>query len=111
MIDRDPEEHFFFGPLAELKNTLLSAEQLSFLANSDTVVVINEESEILIESDAAFYILSRLKSPIRIVGGLKLLPRSFRNFFYRLVAKNRYKIFGKNLSCAWAPEYQKRMLS
>lgn len=41
-----------------------------------------------------------------------IFPRLIRNFFYRLVAKNRYKWFGKREECIIpSPEIKERFLS
>jgi predicted DCC family thiol-disulfide oxidoreductase YuxK len=69
----------------------------------DTVyVVVNEGRQgerVLARSDAILYLLSVLGGvwKISIVG--KILPRSLRDFFYKVVAANRYRVFGKSDSC------------
>ena len=51
-------------------------------------------------SDAAILILRHLGGLWRIVAAfLSILPHSLRNRSYKLIARNRYRIFGKYESC------------
>jgi len=89
---------------------LLTHDHSVNLDDKDSVVVIDEHNQMIIESDAAFFVLSKLKSPLRHLSHLSIIPRPLRDSVYRIVAKYRYKIFGKNKSCYWSPKYQNRML-
>lgn len=66
---------------------------------------------IYVKSRAAFEIAGHLKAPWHIVGILKFLPRFFTDFFYELIAKNRYIIFGKSDACIIpSPEIRSRFI-
>ncbi len=54
---------------------------------------------ILIKSDAALWIAGHLKAPWRWATVFRILPTGLRNFCYDLVARNRYRIFGKTETC------------
>lgn len=61
-----------------------------------TVVVETEGGSRLFRSDAARYILARLGGLWRIAAvALGLVPRAIRNFGYDMVARTRYRIFGR----------------
>jgi predicted DCC family thiol-disulfide oxidoreductase YuxK len=70
----------------------------------DTVhVVVNfdEPNErVLNRSTAVLQATRELGGMWAVVGALGMIvPRPIRNFFYRLVAKNRYRMFGKYETC------------
>ena len=51
------------------------------------------------KSEAAFKIASFLKPPWRWLGIFHVLPTFVTDFFYGIIAKNRYAIFGKTDTC------------
>ncbi len=67
-------------------------------ALADSVVVI-EGARVWLESDAALYILYRLGGVWRAAAVLRFLPKRWRDWAYRLVAKNRYRLFGRLERC------------
>lgn len=54
------------------------------------------------ESDAALRIARGLGGFWRMFGILRLVPRPLRDAAYRLIARNRYRWFGKTETC-WVP--------
>jgi len=73
-------------------------------ADLDTVYVVlnyNQANESLLpRSDAILFVLYKLGGLWRFTGRLlALLPHSLRDWAYRLVARNRYRIFGRYDSC------------
>lgn len=54
------------------------------------------------ESDAVLRIARYLKGPWTALAILRLIPRPLRDRLYRLIARNRYRWFGKRESC-WLP--------
>ena len=62
--------------------------------------------EPLTKSDATFAIFKTLHAPWRWVTLLSILPRSFRDRFYDLMARNRYRWFGQKDQCFLPPEGQ-----
>ena len=65
----------------------------------DSILVITQNEEILYESDAVNYILKKINKLLLIRFLIIITPNFISNFFYRIIAKNRYKIFGKKDSC------------
>lgn len=79
-------------------------------ALADSVVVI-EGGKVWLESDAALQILYRLGGVWRVLAVLRFLPRPLRDWAYRLVAKNRYRLFGRRERCMVpTPELKGRFL-
>ena len=76
----------------------------------ETLLVL-EQGRLLVESDGAIAIAVGLGWPWRAAAAARLVPRSLRNRFYRLVARNRFRLFGRRRTC-WvpAPEHRDRML-
>jgi predicted DCC family thiol-disulfide oxidoreductase YuxK len=69
----------------------------------DTVVVLADfrqpNEHALIRSEAALWSLERLGGAWRLFTIAKLLPLSFREAVYKLIARHRYRIFGKYAVC------------
>lgn len=79
-------------------------------ANPETMIVV-AGGRVLRDSDAVIAILKGLGWPWRAGAALAIVPRMIRNPCYRLVARNRYRLFGKRESC-WLPDptYRDRLL-
>ena len=67
---------------------------------------ISRETLILIEngvaytfSDAVLQISKYLVFPWSLFYGFRILPKNLRDAVYRIIARNRYRFFGKNDSC------------
>ena len=53
----------------------------------------------LVRSDAAIAIAAELRRPWNMLTVLRHVPRPVRDRVYSLVARNRYKWFGKRATC------------
>ena len=77
----------------------------------DTVCVIEDyetpNERVLIRSDAILAVVGELGGFWRIAGMGKILPRPIRDGLYKLVARNRYRVFGKYETCV-LPEAKHR---
>lgn len=112
IIRHDPKGQFqFASQQSEVGQKLLAAHGVSTSqALADSVVVIEGE-KVWLESDAALHILYRLGGIWSVPAALWFLPKAFRDWVYRLIAKNRYRIFGQRESCMIpTPEHKKRFL-
>ena len=69
----------------------------------DTVYVVvdhNRPTEhLLARSDAIIYVLSELGGVWKLMGLAKIFPKALRDGLYKMVARNRYRVFGKHESC------------
>lgn len=76
-------------------------------------VVLIEGGNLYFAEDAALRILSLLSAPWSWFGrALGLLPKSLLAWGYRLIARHRYRIFGRDDQCSLPkPEWQGRFLS
>ncbi len=77
----------------------------------DTVcVVLNHETpdeKVLVRSDAVLYLGRELGGVWAVMAWCRVIPRAIRDVIYNLVARNRYKVFGKYETCM-LPEPQHR---
>lgn len=64
----------------------------------DSIVLI-KENNIFYESEAIKYILKDLDKFFLLRLVLNVTPKFISNFFYKIIANNRYKIFGKKDKC------------
>ncbi|TQR16364.1 thiol-disulfide oxidoreductase DCC family protein [Psychrobacillus soli] len=97
IIKRDPHGYFRFAALQsdvgeDLKKKHLIADKL------DSVIVIDNNT-VYDSSDAALAICRHLNGIWKGFYLLKVIPKSFRNSVYKIIAKNRYKWFGKKDNC------------
>ncbi len=73
----------------------------------DSVIVITKDNQKLYKGKAVLYILKKLNKLKPLVSILSSLPIKLVDFFYTIIAKTRYKIFGKYNSC---PLIEKKFL-
>jgi predicted DCC family thiol-disulfide oxidoreductase YuxK len=67
---------------------------------------------VLSRSDAIIYVLTQLGGIWKLMGIAKLVPRPLRNGLYEIVARNRYRVFGKHDACMLPePKDQKKFLA
>ncbi len=62
-----------------------------------------DRSLCLTNSDAVIHVVTDLGGAWRLFGGARILPRSWRDALYRILARNRYRWFGKRATCYIAP--------
>ena len=81
----------------------------------DTVYVVQDYGEpnerLLARSDAILSLPQELGGIWSLGGWLKVLPRFLRDAIYNLVARNRYRVFGKYESCMMPePRYRQKFV-
>lgn len=76
-----------------------------------TSILVIDGAKVRKDSDAVLSIYEGLGFPWRLASVLRVIPAFVRDPLYRLIARNRYRIFGKRPTCWVAPEqYRSRML-
>ncbi len=73
-------------------------QRFSIPADTDSVVLIYNE-DVYFESAAILKTAWLLSYPWRLAVLFKIIPLKWRNKFYRWIASNRYKWFGKRETC------------
>ena len=61
--------------------------------------VLIQNGKIYLKSAAALTVAKQLSGPIKLLYGFMIVPAFIRNFVYNIIAKNRYKWFGKMDEC------------
>jgi predicted DCC family thiol-disulfide oxidoreductase YuxK len=98
IIDHDPERHFKFAPLqSEIGQSVLT--QFNKNTNDFDSVILLKDNKLYQKSEAAIEIAKHLLGAWKYLSILGILPTFFLDFFYNIIAKNRYKIFGKTETC------------
>jgi predicted DCC family thiol-disulfide oxidoreductase YuxK len=110
ILKRDPRGAFRFAALqSDAGRRLLAAHRLPEDALSSVVVV--ADGRAYTESDAALRIARGLGGAWPALGALRVVPRFVRDAAYRLVARNRYRWFGRRDECMLpTPELRARFL-
>ena len=110
VIARDKAGIFRFAPLqSEAGRELVAKYEIP--EDVDSVIRIDNDRAYL-HSDAALHIAKRLGGGWRFLTAFAVLPRFVRDWFYRMFAKNRYRLFGKKDACMMpTPEIRGRFLS
>lgn len=98
IIDRDADDTFRFASI--------QSDEGRFLIDRFKIDTIKNDSIILIEGDkyylrssAALRIAIKLKGLLKLFFVFIIIPPFIRNIFYNIIAKYRYKLFGKKESC------------
>ncbi|MEH7503592.1 thiol-disulfide oxidoreductase DCC family protein [Neobacillus drentensis] len=109
IIKRDSFDYFKFASIqGETGQALLKKYGLK--GDLDSFIVIENEKA-YVKSSAALLVCSKLDGAFKMLKIFRILPPFFRDFLYDLVAKNRYKWFGKEESCLLpSPEWKQRFL-
>lgn len=112
IIKNDTKAYFSFAPLqSEFAQNILSKHRLE-AANFDSVVLI-ENNKCFTKTNAALRIARRLNGiyPLAFYAFYPI-PNFLRDWTYNLIAKYRYKIWGKKESCMIpSPEVRQRFLA
>ncbi|WP_088072711.1 thiol-disulfide oxidoreductase DCC family protein [Gottfriedia luciferensis] len=110
IIKHDPNGYFRFAAIQSAYGEELF-ELNPELRSIDSIILV-ENGKIKTESSAVLHIAKNLHGWPKLGYILILIPTPIRNFFYKLIAKNRYKFFGKNESCMIpTKEIRERFLS
>lgn len=115
ILKRDLHNTFVFASLQDdqaidvLKSYELQPELL------ESVVVIYQK-KVYTQSKAALRIVQLLGFPYNLLLLGYVLPRNIRDYLYKLVARNRYRWFGKKESCwlpkpEWSKKFPKELVS
>ena len=110
IINRDKNKVFLFAPLqseaAKSRNLVSSNHSGEY----ESVIYVCGEFQYE-KSTAAIKIARDLGGLWTLTGVFYIVPRPIRDWFYKIIAKNRYKIFGMRQSCMVpTPELKDRFL-
>ena len=110
IIKRDRKKQFLFAPLqGKTGQDLL--QRFNLPANNLNSFVLVEKDKVYTRSSAALRVSKTLGRGWQFFYVFMIVPRFIRDGVYNLIAKNRYKWFGKKNSCMIpTPELKDRFL-
>lgn len=111
VVRHDQEKIFRFASLqSPFAGRVLAPKRIDTSdLNTVYLVVFCEEREVLLQSSEAVLFVMRKLTGVwpTMARVLRLLPRGVRDWAYRVVARNRYRIFGKYSACPVPSEVER----
>ena len=109
-IKRDKKSKLRFAAVqGETAAKMLPEHQLS--VNALSTVILIDNGKVYTQSSAALRICKYLDGGWKLFYGLMIIPKFIRDFFYNIIARNRYKWYGKKDTCMIpGPEIRERFL-
>ena len=98
IIKRDPKGYFRFSAIQTESGESIMKKYNIHSDKTDSIILI-ENNMVYYRSSAALRIARKLKGGWKLFYGAMIIPPFIRNFFYDLVARNRYRWFGKRDHC------------
>lgn len=110
MIPRDRKNIFLFGSLQSEKVKNILKQHNASITDISTVILL-EDDRLYTQSTAVLRILRKMSGGWPLLYGFIVVPRPIRDFIYNLIARNRYKLFGKKDACMLpTPELKARFV-
>ena len=98
VIRRDPKSLFAFTPQqSELASQLMQKYGVEGSCTDTFILIKNGKCHF--RSDAALEVAKELKGIWPVFVLLKIIPRPIRDICYNLIARNRYRLFGRRQVC------------
>jgi len=109
IINRDKEAIFKFTSLqSDVGQEITRKYQVP--EHIDSIILVKDD-KCYFKSAAALRICKHLSGGWKLFSVLSIIPKPIRDYFYDILAKNRYKWFGKKESCMIPlPEIRDRFL-
>ena len=101
VIERDPTAIFRFAALQSDFGQEILAKNALITEGGDTMILV-EKGQVYDRSTAALRIAKRLSGGIKFLSVFLIVPKPIRDFVYKIIARNRYRWFGKQETC-WLP--------
>ena len=111
IIKRDKKNHFRFASLQSSEGRKLLAHH-ELPSNDFSSFVLIEDDRSYVKSEGALKVAKKLSGLWPILYGFIIVPKFLRDGIYNLIAKNRYKWFGKSNVCMIpTPEIKAKFLN
>jgi len=100
ILKKDVHNKFLFTSLQSdaAKNLLLQFDDKIIKNNLDSILLIHK-NKIYNKSTAVLYILKSLHFPYNLGFIFIIIPKFIRDYIYDVIARNRYKWFGRKETC------------
>ncbi|NDF98263.1 MAG: thiol-disulfide oxidoreductase DCC family protein [Chitinophagia bacterium] len=110
IIKRDPKGRFAFASLQSHAGKELLRQHSLGNTVPDAVVLLSG-GKIFLASDAVLRIFRQFSGPWRFLSFFLIIPRPIRDFFYRFIARYRFRLFGTRAVCMHSlPGWEERFL-
>ncbi len=98
IAERDRAARFRFAPLQSQEGQALRANSCPGVHGRETICVVTDR-DCLTQSDALLHIVRGLDGLWPVLAVFRIVPRPLRDWLYRLVARHRYRLFGRQDTC------------
>ena len=92
------EPPFALIPMQSAEGKVL-LEQFGIDAEDPATFLVLDHGLVLTQSDASIHVMAAIGGVWRLVVVARAIPRAWRNGLYRLLARNRYRWFGRRSTC------------
>ena len=106
VIERDPDCLFCFAPMQSNYAQALMLKHEIFSTDIDTFLLVKDE-QCFVFSSAALEIAKHLNGYWYLFKVFKIIPARLRDYVYKALARQRYKLFGKANVCRVPSEQDK----
>lgn len=110
IIKRDKKAKFKFSSLQSISGQAILKQHNLSLVNLESFILI-KDNKFYNKSSAGLMVLKELGGGWKLLYAFIIIPKPIRDFIYDIIAKRRYKIFGKQDTCMVpTPELKERFL-
>ena len=111
VIKHDPQKQYTFASLqSDSGQKLLQQYQLKQTDFNSFILI--QDNTVFTKSTAALLVAKKLTGPVQLLSKLIIVPAVVRDAVYNVIARNRYKWFGKKNTCMIpTPALQSRFLN
>ena len=102
MLRVDEGHVFHFAPLQGETAVLARKLHANFPTEIETLVYVRL-GEVLLRSRAAALAMQQMPYPAKALSWFRFLPAWLTDFFYGIIARTRYRVFGKYDQCPLPP--------
>jgi len=74
-------------------------EQFGIDTDDPATFLVLDRGLVLTQSDASIHVMAAIGGLWRLAAAGRVIPRPWRNWLYRLLARNRYRWFGRRTTC------------
>lgn len=99
IINHDKKNLFLFAPLqSNIGKQIIDLHKID-CSNIDSIILYHSSQRVYFKSTAVLKIAYLLSFPNNMFSIFLIVPVVIRNWVYDYIAKNRYKWYGKKMSC------------
>lgn len=106
----DRRRRIQYSPLQSARALRLLPRELTDLAGTEASFVVQIDGQIFLRSQAFIEVFIRMGGVYRLAALLKGIPSPWLDTLYRIVARNRFRWFGKRAECRLPSTSEKRFL-